>query len=70
MNINEALNLLAQVCAEYKGTLREHQAIQEAGKIVNDKCNAITKDNVVDKCNELQQSEEKDESPSETPEGK
>jgi len=38
MKLDEALSLLAQVCAEYRGTLREHQALQEALKTVSDKC--------------------------------
>jgi len=38
MKLEEALNLLGQVCAGYKGTLQEHQALQSALKIVNDKC--------------------------------
>lgn len=38
MKLDESLNLLAQVCAGYKGNLQEHQALQEALKAVNDKC--------------------------------
>lgn len=38
MKLDEALNLLRQVCAGYRGTLQEHQALQEALKTVSDKC--------------------------------
>ena len=35
MNKKQALDLLAQVCAQYKGSLQEHTAIQQALKIVS-----------------------------------
>jgi len=31
----EAINLLTQVCVNYRGTLQEHQALQEALKVIN-----------------------------------
>lgn len=65
MKLDEALDLLAQVCAGFRGTLQEHQAIQEALKVVTDKCTEINKYNVVDKCNELQHLSEQDEAPKE-----
>jgi len=58
MKLNEALDVLAQVCAVHTGNLKEHQILQEALKTVGEKCNAITKD------------EEKDESPPETTQSK
>lgn len=36
MNKNEALKLLTQVCAMYRGTLQEHEALQEALKAVRE----------------------------------
>lgn len=38
MKINEAFNLLAQVCEMYKGTGPEHDSLREALKTVSDKC--------------------------------
>ena len=38
MLVPEALSLLGQVCANYKGTLKEHQSLQEALSVVNTKC--------------------------------
>jgi len=38
MKIEEALNLLEQVCAGYRGTLQEHQALQIALQDVKTKC--------------------------------
>lgn len=36
MTKDQAINLLSQVCAIYKGTLEEHQKLQEALKIVRE----------------------------------
>jgi len=36
--MEEALNLLEQVCAGYRGTLQEHQALQTALQTVKTKC--------------------------------
>ena len=36
MTKEQALSLLKQVCEQYKGTLQEHQLLQEALKIVSD----------------------------------
>lgn len=36
MTKQEALNLVAHVCAEYKGTLKDHQLLQEALKILKE----------------------------------
>ena len=38
MKVNEALDLLAQVCSGYRGNLQEHQAIQEALIAVKNRC--------------------------------
>jgi len=38
MKMEEALNLLEQVCAGYRGTLQEHQALQTALQTVKTKC--------------------------------
>ncbi len=35
MNKQQAIDLITQVCAMYKGTLQEHSALQEALKIIN-----------------------------------
>lgn len=32
----EAINVLTQVCNQYKGTLQEHQILQEALKVIDD----------------------------------
>jgi len=37
MNEEQALNLLSQVIRQYRGTLDEHTALQEAFKIVSEK---------------------------------
>lgn len=34
MKTEEAINLLRQVCAIYKGTLQEHQMLQEALEVI------------------------------------
>lgn len=36
MNPQEALNLLNQVATIYKGTLQEHQSLQEAVKVLKE----------------------------------
>jgi hypothetical protein len=36
MSFSEALNLIKQVCAEYKGTLKEHQILQQAIYVIED----------------------------------
>lgn len=36
MTNDQALKLLTQVCAVYRGTLEEHQALQEALKAVRE----------------------------------
>lgn len=38
MSVVEALNLLKQVCAEFKGNLKEHQFVQQALQIVEKEC--------------------------------
>ena len=38
MELNEALDLLKRVCAEYRGTLKEHQILQQALDVVEKKC--------------------------------
>jgi len=38
MKLDEALSLLSQVCAGYKGNLQEHQVLQEALQTVSKKC--------------------------------
>lgn len=35
MNRQQAIDLVTQVCVIYKGTLQEHQALQEALKVIN-----------------------------------
>ena len=37
MNEQEAINIVAQVCAQYKGTMQEHQMIQRALMILTPK---------------------------------
>ena len=44
MKLEEALSLLSQVCAAYKGTLQEHQTLQQALKVVNEKCSEKKED--------------------------
>lgn len=39
MKVEEALKLLQNVCAGYKGTLNEHQTLQTALQTVIDKLN-------------------------------
>lgn len=34
MEKNEALNVVAQACAVYKGTLQDHQALQKALEVL------------------------------------
>ena len=36
MNTKEAIEILTQVCNQYRGLLTEHQAIQEALKVVSE----------------------------------
>jgi len=36
MNKTEAISILTQVCNQYRGLLTEHQAIQEALKVVSE----------------------------------
>jgi len=36
MNKKEAIEILTQVCNQYRGLLTEHQAIQEALKVVSE----------------------------------
>ena len=38
MKLEEALNLLKQVCAGFRGTLQEHQTLQEALQVVEKRC--------------------------------
>ena len=42
MKTEEAINLLRQVCAIYKGTLQEHQQLQEALKVIEELQNKIS----------------------------
>ena len=44
MQLADAINLLRQVCAAYKGVLQEHQAIQQALTIVENKCIDVPKE--------------------------
>lgn len=34
MKLEEALNIVAQVCSEFRGTLKDHQTIQEALQVI------------------------------------
>ena len=36
MNKTEAISILTQVCNQYRGLLTEHQAIQEALKVISE----------------------------------
>lgn len=36
MTVQEAMTVIAQACAEFKGTLRDHQVIQQALQKVQD----------------------------------
>jgi len=38
MKLDEALNLLGQVCAAFRGNLEEHRVLQEALKTVTNRC--------------------------------
>lgn len=38
MKLAEALNLLKQVCSGYKGTLQEHQILQQSLQVVETEC--------------------------------
>ena len=42
MLVKEALDILKQVCANYRGTLQEHQALQTALQTVEKKCSEYT----------------------------
>lgn len=35
MTKQQAIDLITQVCVNYRGTLQEHQALQEALKVIN-----------------------------------
>jgi len=37
MKFEDAMNLLKQVCAAYKGNLEEHNVLQQALKVVSEK---------------------------------
>ena len=43
MSLKEALDLLKQVCAGFKGTLQEHQLLQQALQVVADKSSEVKK---------------------------
>jgi hypothetical protein len=43
MQLEEALNLLKQVCASYRGTLQDHQSLQQALNIVESRCKFVPK---------------------------
>lgn len=38
MKLDEALNLIKGVCANFRGTLQDHQALQQAIQVVENKC--------------------------------
>jgi len=38
MKLEEALNLLKGVCANFRGTLQDHQALQQALQVVEEVC--------------------------------
>ena len=38
MRLEEAISLLKQVCAGFRGTLQEHQSLQEALQVVEKQC--------------------------------
>ena len=38
MTVEEALNVLKNVCSNFRGTWPEHQAIQQALAVVREKC--------------------------------
>lgn len=40
MKLDEALDILTQVCSGYRGTGPEHDMLREALKTVDDKCKA------------------------------
>ena len=41
MTLDQALENLKQVCMEYRGTLQEHQALQQSLSIVEKECSRI-----------------------------
>ena len=43
INKEQAINLIKQVCSQYKGNLSEHSAIQEAIKCIEDELKVETK---------------------------
>ena len=42
MNIDQAMAIVAQVCANHMGTLKDHQTIQQALQVITDKLNSST----------------------------
>lgn len=38
MKLEEALNLIKSVCANFRGTLQDHQALQQAIQVIENKC--------------------------------
>lgn len=44
MTQEQALNLLAQAATQYKGTLEEHQTLQQAVKVLDELVNPIVEE--------------------------
>jgi len=42
MTIQEALTIISQLAENYRGLLKEHQSIQEALKVINDKIKEVS----------------------------
>lgn len=41
MNKQEAFNLVSKICADFKGTLNDHQAIQQALTVIQNEMNSV-----------------------------
>ena len=54
-NLEQAIQLISQVLSQYKGSLQEHQAIQNAFKLIVDKANEVKVEIKADKIEEVTQ---------------
>lgn len=44
MKLEDALNLVTTICSDYKGTLKDHQLIQQALQVIKNKCEQEVKE--------------------------
>jgi hypothetical protein len=52
-NLEQAIQLISSILAQYRGTLQEHQAIQTAFKVITDNANEVKINIVADEIQEV-----------------